>query len=129
MRPVIALDKGAELGWFNMGSTVILMFAAAGPALVPGLAPGQARAHGRAHRDAADESQADWRPAASLEVMRQRAAMLARARAWFASEGVLEVQTPLLSTAAVSEPQIESIAAAPLCRVRRCTCRPRPSTR
>lgn len=40
-RPMIALDKGAELGWFNMGSTVILMFAAAGPALVPGLAPGR----------------------------------------------------------------------------------------
>ena len=40
--PAIALDKGAELGWFNMGSTVILMFGAAGPTLVPGLAPGQA---------------------------------------------------------------------------------------
>lgn len=41
VRPVVALDKGAELGWFNMGSTVILMFAAAGPALVPGLSPGR----------------------------------------------------------------------------------------
>lgn len=41
VRPVIALDKGAELGWFNMGSTVILMFAATGPSLVPGLAPGR----------------------------------------------------------------------------------------
>jgi phosphatidylserine decarboxylase len=40
VRPVSTLDKGAELGWFNMGSTVILMFAAAGPTLVPGLAPG-----------------------------------------------------------------------------------------
>jgi phosphatidylserine decarboxylase len=40
VRPVIALDKGAELGWFNMGSTVILMFTSAGPKLVPGLAPG-----------------------------------------------------------------------------------------
>jgi len=58
---------------------------------------------------------ADWRPVATIEVMRHRAGMLARARAWFASERVLEVQTPLLSTAAVSEPQIESIAAQPLC--------------
>lgn len=41
VRPVIALDKGAELGWFNMGSTVILVFAGQGPALVPGLAPGR----------------------------------------------------------------------------------------
>lgn len=41
VRPVIALDKGAELGWFNMGSTVILIFAAGGPTLLPGLLPGQ----------------------------------------------------------------------------------------
>ncbi len=40
--PAIALDKGAELGWFNMGSTVILMFGPAGPILVPELAPGSA---------------------------------------------------------------------------------------
>lgn len=57
---------------------------------------------------------ADWRPTAKIEVMQLRAAMLARARAWFAAERVLEVQTPLLSAAASSEPQIESIAAAPL---------------
>ena len=40
--------------------------------------------------------------------------MLARVRAYFAAERVLEVQTPILSVAAASEPQIESIAAAPL---------------
>ena len=56
----------------------------------------------------------DWKPAASADVMRERARMLARARAWFAAENVLEVQTPLLSSAAVSEVQIESIAAQPL---------------
>lgn len=57
---------------------------------------------------------ADWAPSASLEVLHQRAAMLARARAHFASEGVLEVQTPVLSRAAPSDPQIESLAARPL---------------
>jgi phosphatidylserine decarboxylase len=40
--PFIALDRGAELGWFNMGSTVIVMFAPHGPSLVDGLAPGAA---------------------------------------------------------------------------------------
>ncbi len=40
--PFIALDRGAELGWFNMGSTVIVMFAPQGPSLVAGLAPGSA---------------------------------------------------------------------------------------
>jgi len=40
--PPIALARGAELGWFNMGSTVILLFGPAGPRLVPGLEPGRA---------------------------------------------------------------------------------------
>lgn len=40
--PMIALDRGAELGWFNMGSTVIVLFGPQGPALVEGLAPGRA---------------------------------------------------------------------------------------
>jgi len=35
--------------------------------------------------------------------------MLARAREFFAERGVLEVETPILSTAAVSDPQIESL--------------------
>ena len=41
-RPAMTLDKGAELGWFNMGSTVILMFARGGPGLAEGLIPGRA---------------------------------------------------------------------------------------
>ena len=40
--PIVALDRGAELGWFNMGSTVVVLFAPAGPALVPGIEAGRA---------------------------------------------------------------------------------------
>jgi len=40
--PFIALDRGAELGWFNMGSTVIVMFAPQGPSLIGGLSAGSA---------------------------------------------------------------------------------------
>lgn len=40
--PLIALDRGAELGSFNMGSTVVVMFAPEGPALVEGIAAGRA---------------------------------------------------------------------------------------
>jgi phosphatidylserine decarboxylase len=40
--PMIALDRGAELGWFNMGSTVVVLFAPQGPALLDGIAAGRA---------------------------------------------------------------------------------------
>ena len=56
---------------------------------------------------------ADWRPGAGIGTIRRRAAMLSRIRAYFSAERVLEVQTPLLSAAAASDPQIESIAAQP----------------
>jgi phosphatidylserine decarboxylase len=39
--PIVALERGAELGWFNVGSTVVVLFAPRGPALAPGLAPGR----------------------------------------------------------------------------------------
>jgi lysyl-tRNA synthetase class 2 len=55
----------------------------------------------------------DWRPSASLEVIRQRARMLERVREHFSSQGVIEVQTPVLSAAAPSDPQIEAVAAQP----------------
>jgi lysyl-tRNA synthetase class 2 len=50
-----------------------------------------------------------WRPTASLEALGRRAAMLAAAREFFASRGILEVETPILSSASVSDPQIESL--------------------
>jgi lysyl-tRNA synthetase class 2 len=40
----------------------------------------------------------------------QRAALLAAARAFFAARGVLEVETPILGGATVSDPQLESLA-------------------
>jgi len=54
---------------------------------------------------------AGWRPTASLEAARERARMLAAARDFFARHDVLEVETPALSKAAVSDPQIESVGA------------------
>jgi lysyl-tRNA synthetase class 2 len=54
-----------------------------------------------------------WRPAASIDVLHGRSAMLARIRAYFDAQEVREVQTPVLSASAVSDPQIESIVAAP----------------
>jgi elongation factor P--(R)-beta-lysine ligase len=49
-----------------------------------------------------------WRPAASLDALRLRARLNAAIRAFFAGRGVLEVETPLLSAAGVSDPHIAS---------------------
>jgi lysyl-tRNA synthetase class 2 len=51
-----------------------------------------------------------WRPTATNAALRRRAEMLAAAREFFKSRGVLEVETPILSAAAVSDLQIESLA-------------------
>lgn len=53
----------------------------------------------------------DWRPTASLAALRARSAMLARIRAHFAAQDVLEVQTPALSHAAVTDVHIDPVPA------------------
>jgi lysyl-tRNA synthetase class 2 len=45
-----------------------------------------------------------------LSALRSRAVLLRAAREFFASRRVLEVETPILSAAAVSDPQIESLS-------------------
>ncbi len=54
---------------------------------------------------------ADWRPTASVATLRARAMMLGRMRAFFAAGGVLEVETPHLSRAAVSDLHLASVPA------------------
>ncbi len=48
----------------------------------------------------------DWRPSASRARLAERAALLARTREFFAARGVLEVDTPLLVNAPVSDVHI-----------------------
>lgn len=55
------------------------------------------------------EAGADWRPTATRDALQQRARMLAGVREFFAARRVLEVETPILSAGAVSDPQIESL--------------------
>lgn len=50
-----------------------------------------------------------WHPAAGLEVLRLRAQLLARARAYFQVVGVLEVETPALSSSGTTDPHILSL--------------------
>jgi elongation factor P--(R)-beta-lysine ligase len=51
-----------------------------------------------------------WQPTATRAALKRRADMLQRARVFFRERSVLEVETPIMSAAAVSDPQIESLA-------------------
>jgi lysyl-tRNA synthetase class 2 len=50
----------------------------------------------------------EWLPGTSLENLRERARILQWIRAFLAERGVLEVETPILSIAALSSPAIDS---------------------
>ncbi len=53
-----------------------------------------------------------WKPSSGVAVARQRAAMLERARAFFRSRDVLEIDTPALSRCTTSDPNIDSLRVA-----------------
>lgn len=50
----------------------------------------------------------DWRPSATLEILKLRARLLHGMRAFFRERGVLEVDTPFLSSAATPDPTLAS---------------------
>ena len=52
----------------------------------------------------------DWRPSSGPDVAKRRAALLRRLRAYFDACSLIEVDTPALSRAAVSDVHIESLA-------------------
>jgi len=52
----------------------------------------------------------DWRPTASMDVLRLRAEILTRIRAFFAERKVLEVETPLLASAPVTDLHLHALS-------------------
>lgn len=52
--------------------------------------------------------QQDWRPSSPLDLLRLRARVLQRMRAFFDQRGVMEVDTPVLSAAASTDPYLQS---------------------
>lgn len=53
---------------------------------------------------------ADWRPTASRDALRTRALLLTRIRAFFAARDVLEVETPILGSATVTDVHLDSLS-------------------
>ena len=51
----------------------------------------------------------DWQPAASIAPIRRRAMLYRQIRQFFAERIVLEVDTPVLSSAAVSDPYLDPL--------------------
>jgi len=49
----------------------------------------------------------DWRPSAERKALEARAKLLGLVRSFFQARGVLEVETPLLCSAGVTDPAIE----------------------
>ena len=52
----------------------------------------------------------DWKPTANLKALRLRADLYALLRRFFAERGVMEVETPVLSAAGNTDPNIESFS-------------------
>lgn len=51
----------------------------------------------------------EWRPSATLETLRQRAALLQQTRAFFAARNVLEVDTPILARYGVTDVHLTNL--------------------
>ena len=51
-----------------------------------------------------------WRPVAKLQMLRQRAVLYQRIREFFVEADVLEVETPILSSSANTDPHLHSLA-------------------
>ncbi len=52
----------------------------------------------------------DWRPSAELDALRLRATMLREARDYFAEHGIMEVETPVLAHATVTDIHLASLS-------------------
>ena len=63
------------------------------------------------HQEILNNLHTNWRPSASIETLLLRANVLAKIRRFFAERNILEVETPLLSTSTISDPNLHSISA------------------
>lgn len=63
------------------------------------------------YRASKNNDSTGWQPTAEIETLRQRARMLSDIRAFFQERGVMEVETPVLSHATVTDPYVIGIPA------------------
>ena len=71
----------------------------------------RAREHTSGPEPESSGSCSDWRPSASIDAIRLRAGVLRAVREYFDARGVMEVETPVLSSGTVTDPSIESLVA------------------
>lgn len=50
----------------------------------------------------------DWRPTASIDILKRRAAIVRQIREWFHQHNILEVETPQIVSGATTDPHIDS---------------------
>lgn len=62
--------------------------------------------------EVSQSANAHWQPSASLSMLKKRAAFLASLRGFFSQHQVLEVETPVLAPASVTDPHIQSLTLA-----------------
>jgi lysyl-tRNA synthetase class 2 len=55
----------------------------------------------------------DWRPTASIETLRRRAALVSAVRGFFGARGLLEVETPIVARHGVTDVHLASLSLAP----------------
>src|SRR5713226_8922402 len=59
-------------------------------------------------KSAQSEAPINWQPTAELAVLKLRAQILQRIRSFFSERDILEVETPTLSAAATTDPQLRN---------------------
>jgi elongation factor P--(R)-beta-lysine ligase len=66
------------------------------------------------HNNSHNNSHNNWRPNTDIKTLKQRANIIAKIRDFFSKRGVLEIDTPLMAHAPVTDPYLEALKVNPI---------------